>query len=401
MASIQESPYPLVFKVADPDGGAGRAELAGRSDATPIRVEARALEGMQKEALVRVGDGPGWRMVSDEGPYLNGTDLAPFPLAFFTAGTQLSLLSMVARIARSRGVELTGLCVIQDNYYSMSGSFLRGDAVGGAMPAATVVQVESAAPEAIVRRLVEAAAHEFPAHPVSRDPLRNAFSLTHNDRPRELGELQAAEDAGITDPGPRLQALLPAPPDSFRREIIWKGEGAAVVHGVEGGAGSSLSPEQKRTLHVRGEAQLGEGLAMETRVVLFKPIGSTFHLRADETAALGGQGLAPPPLAYVSAGAAFCFMTQLGRYAEIVKWPLDSCAVVQDNTYETSGSLAAGDLRSAATPFETHIFLRSVRSDEEARRLVVIGERTCFLHAIMRGAFPTRVGIELNGRPLE
>ena len=398
MTSIRESPYPLVFKVAGPDD-AGRADAA-RQGPTAIRVEARALAGMQKEALVRVGDGPGWRMVSDEGPYLNGTDLAPFPLAFFTAGTQLSLLSMVARACRDQGVELTGLRVIQDNYYSMSGSILRGDAVGGATPAETVVQVESAAPEETVRRLVEAAAREHPAHPVLRDPLRNTFSLTHNGRPRALGELLPADATGITEPGPRLDALVPAPSESFLPEIIWKDESAAVVHGVEGGAGSSLAPEQKRTLHVRGVSHLGPGLAMETRVVLFKPIGSTFCFRADETSDRGGEGLAPPPEAYVAAGAAFCYLTQLGRYAEIVKQPLDSQAVVQDNALLTSGSLAAGDLRSTASPFATHVFLRSGRSDEEAERLVAIGERTCFLHAAMRGAFPSRLRIELNGRPL-
>jgi uncharacterized OsmC-like protein len=399
MTSIQESPYPLVFKVAD-RGGADHAGLAGSTDATAIRVEARALAGMQKEALVRVGDGPGWRMVCDEGPYLNGTDLAPFPLAFFTAGTQLSLLSMVARTCRDQGVELTGLRVVQDNYYSMSGSFLRGDVVGAAMPAEAVVEVESAAPEATVRRLVEAAAREHPAHPVMRDPLRNTFSLTHNGRSRALGGLPPADAAGMTEPGPRLDALVPAPPESFLPDIIWKGESAAAVHGVEGGAGSSLAPEQKRTLHVRGDARLGLGQAMETRVVLFRPIGSTFHFRADETADRGGADLAPSPSAYVAAGAAFCYMTQLGRYAEIVKWPLDSQAVVQDNTFKTSGSLAAGNLRSTASPFATHVFLRSGRSDEEAERLVAIGERTCFLHAAMRGAFPSRVRMALNGRPL-
>jgi uncharacterized OsmC-like protein len=393
MPSIEKSPYPLVFKVASSDDGAG--------EGTGVRTEVRALEGMQKEALVRIPGAFSWRMVSDEGPYLDGTDLAPFPLAFFTAGTQLSLLSTVARAARAREVPLEELRVVQDNRYSMSGSFLKGDAIGGAMPAEAVVQVGSAASEGAVRDLVESAAQEYPAHPVVRDPLRNAFSLRHNDRRLELdGALAPAEPVGVTDPGPRLDALRPGPAGSFLPEIISRVEAAAAVHGVEGGAGSSLSPEQKRTLHVRGEARLREGLLMEARVRLLKPIGSTFLFRADETTALGGQGLAPPPLAYVSAGVGFCFMTQLGRYARIMKWSLDSYSIVQDNAYESAGSLVRGDLRSEASPFGTHVFVRSGRSDAEARRLVALGERTCFLHAAMRGAFPSRVRTELNGRPL-
>jgi hypothetical protein len=148
MPSIEKSPYPLVFKVAssDDDGAGG---------GTGVGTEVRALEGMQKEALVRIPGAFSWRMVSDEGPYLDGTDLAPFPLAFFTAGTQLSLLSTVARAARAREVPLQELRVVQDNRYSMSGSFLKGDAIGGAMPAEAVVQVGSAASEGAVRDLVE------------------------------------------------------------------------------------------------------------------------------------------------------------------------------------------------------------------------------------------------------
>lgn len=106
-----------------------------------------------------------------------------------------------------------------------------------------------------------------------------------------------------------------APEDTFLPEIIRKGDSAQVLEGVEGGAGSSLKTEQKRTLHVRGEARVVEGLQMETKVQLFKPIGSTFLFKCDEPKALGGTGTAPPPLAYVSAGVGFCYMTQLGRYA--------------------------------------------------------------------------------------
>jgi len=392
MTTLEESPHPLVFKALS--SGIG-------GEATDVRTEVRALGGMQKEALVRAADGPAWRMVSDEGPYLNGTDLAPFPLAFFTAGTQLSLLATVARAARARDVPLARLRVVQDNRYTMSGSFLRGDAIGGAMPVEAVVEVDSAAPPAAVRRLVEISAAEYPAHPLLRDPLRNAFSLLHNGRRQELGqELAPADPGGVTDPGPRLEALYPAPANTFLPEIIRRVEAASVVHGVEGGAGSSLKAEQRRTLHVRGEARLTEGLQMEAQVRLLKPIGSTFCFRADETPALGGAGLAPPPLAYVSAGVGFCYMTQLGRYAHIEQWPLDSYAIVQDNAYGSVGALADGGLRSSATPFRTHVFVRSGQSDAEARRLVVVGERTCFLHAAMRGAFPSRVRIELNGSPL-
>ena len=134
--------------------------MDGPEDVSPgdraITTTVRALEGMQKEAVVQLGEhGPRWRMVSDEGPYLNGTDLAPFPLAFFTAGTQFSLLSQIVRAARQRGLTMDGLELDQDNYYAMNGSFLRGDATGSAIAPDVVVRVRSDAPTSEVKAVVD------------------------------------------------------------------------------------------------------------------------------------------------------------------------------------------------------------------------------------------------------
>ena len=97
MPSIESLGYPLVFGVADPREV--EPDPAGR---VSVRTEVCSLEGMQKEALVRVGTGRTWRMVSDEGPYLDGTDLAPFQLAFFSAGMQFSFLSQLVQGARAQ-----------------------------------------------------------------------------------------------------------------------------------------------------------------------------------------------------------------------------------------------------------------------------------------------------------
>ena len=81
MASIQDSGWPLVFRLDNlPTNLAGRSRVSSMPG-TSLRTVVRAMEGMQKEAAVTIEpDGATWRLVSDEGPYLNGTDLAPFPL---------------------------------------------------------------------------------------------------------------------------------------------------------------------------------------------------------------------------------------------------------------------------------------------------------------------------------
>ena len=97
--------------------------------------------------------------------------------------------------------------------------------------------------------------------------------------------------------------------------------------GVEGGAGSSLKSEQKRTLHIRCEARaLDDGL-MEAVVDCVKPIGSTFRFLSDEPAQRGGRGRAPDAVTLISAGLGFCFMTQIGRVAKIADRGLGDTSV--------------------------------------------------------------------------
>src|SRR5690606_19314965 len=109
-----------------------------------------------------------------------------------------------------------------------------------------------------------------------------------------------------------FDALKPAG-DDFLPDIIVKLGGADTVFNVEGGAGSSLKSEQKRTLHIRSIASLrGDGLS-ETRVQLFKPIGSNFRFLCElENPEAGGQR-APSAPAYLATGIAFCYLTQIGR----------------------------------------------------------------------------------------
>ncbi|MEE8339101.1 MAG: hypothetical protein V3R56_03085, partial [Xanthomonadales bacterium] len=74
MKSIETSEFPLLYRVGDTRVFSGPPNAGGQQ--IDIRVSARALEGMQKEACVQYGPtGTVWHMVCDEGPYLNGTDL--------------------------------------------------------------------------------------------------------------------------------------------------------------------------------------------------------------------------------------------------------------------------------------------------------------------------------------
>ena len=100
MASIQASPHPLAFAVAELPANFRAPPCPEDPLALSLRTTARALEGMQKEAVVAGGiNGTAWRFVCDEGPYLKGTDLAPFPLGFFCAGMVSCYMTELVRAA--------------------------------------------------------------------------------------------------------------------------------------------------------------------------------------------------------------------------------------------------------------------------------------------------------------
>jgi len=175
---------PIVFPVV-PHSAPLPAPIRSRLDDSRMigfRTDVRALTGMQKEAVVWPlgGDRRGWRMFSDEGPYLNGTDLAPFPLGFFSAGLQFSFLENLAERARARGIRIESLESIQDTWYTMTGSALRGDMTGGAKPVDLLVKIRAEASPETVANLVREAELSSPAHAAMRNVLANTFSCRLN-----------------------------------------------------------------------------------------------------------------------------------------------------------------------------------------------------------------------------
>lgn len=378
MRSIEESSFPLAFRVAD-----GAALLPAAPAKTPdelaVRVAAGALAGMQKQALVRTGGGAVWQMLCDEGPYLNGSDLAPFPLAFFTTGLVLSVFDRLGPMARRRGLAIGEAELVLDCFYSMEGSALAGTMIGGALAPRLELRSAGGADCTALAGLLCDAVAATPAFALLRRPLDSLFTLTLNGEriaPARVAELDAP---ALPDPRAALEAARPDAAGRFSAGIIEKLESAQSIFGVAGGAGSSLEAAQKRTLHVRGVARHREDGLDAVRTQLFRPIGSVFHFLADPA---GDR--APPALAFLSAGIAFCYLTQLGRFAHIAKQQLGRYALVQDTYF---GGV------EGARPVESHVHIASTEPADEIRRLVDMGEQTCFLHAACRAALKPKLGL--------
>jgi hypothetical protein len=390
--SIQSSGFPLAFKVAQ---GARRSPvLAGRAGGDVFRVDARALGAHQKEAVVHEGDGgSAWRLTSDEGAYLKGSDLAPFPLGFYNAGLQADVLNRLVSLARARGIALHGVQLELDNAYAFSGSFLKGDGRGTAYPAKLRLSVQTCASGEEVAALARAAARASPALGTMRTALANTFALYVNGVRRAVAGPHPSAAPDAPDPLKRYAgAPEPLSGADDLHDLISKAPHAAEPAVEMPAAGAKVD------LAVQGRSRLAapEG-STEVETWLMRPPGSRFGFRTDEHPE---RDRAPSGLGLLSAAVVFCYMTQLLRYTEYLKYKVRAIRVVQYNPYRLTGCAEDGTLAGEAEPVDTHLFLHGDEPDEVMQKLLVMGAQTCYLHAALRASLEPHISVVLNGAPV-
>jgi|APFre7841882724_1041349.scaffolds.fasta_scaffold00315_5 hypothetical protein len=390
--SIDGSGFPLAFKVRQ---GARAAVVAGASPArTVYRVEARKIFGHQKELVVAEGEsGAAWRLTSDEGPNLKGTDLAPFPLAFWNAAMQGDFANRLWHLARAQGVDIAIERIDLANQYWFSGSFFKGTGQGTAEPVEVRVAMRSGAPAAVVQQLLDAALAASPVHAAFATPLANTFALYVNGRRVPVVRVAASASADEHDPY-KSHGGVPRP-------LAGAAELQPVIDPLPmdpaEGPPRVIPPEGKIPIPIRGTGVPDDHAGVWAATVHPAGPGARFRIRCDERA--DGQG-APSALAHAAAGIAFCYMTQLTRYIEHRGHQVRHVRMVQTLPFTLSGDAAAGTLRGGVQPVDTHVFLHANEPDEVMQNLLEVAENTCYLHAALRSALPSRAVATLNGAPL-
>jgi hypothetical protein len=259
------------------------------------------------------------------------------------------------------------------------------------LPVELEIRIDSGATDDALRELLGDAVHASPLNGLLRGVHPSLFSMRLNGRPMTIGDVGAIDPLEKPDPGVTLDALTSA--EYGGPQLIERLAAVEPVEGVAGGAHTSLSETQRRTLHLRAICTLRPDGVKEIDQHLFKPRGSTFRFLSDEAAGFGGQGAAPDAASYMATGIAFCFMTQLGRYASIVRRSLDAYNIIQDTHFSLGGASGKTGQPGRADPVETHVYLTSPEPDGFARKVVVMGEQTCFLHALCRTDLKTKIRI--------
>lgn len=388
--SIESSQFPLGFCVDRT--GPRDSVFSGQEGKTVLKVEARALGAHQKEAVVTEGErGPRWRMVSDEGPQLKGSDLAPFPLGFFNAGLQADLLGNIDRLNQSAGSPLSSVHQTLVNRYTFSGSFFAGTGQGQAEPAEIEIHTKGGCGLDQAAALVAEAVRNALGLAAMSSPMDCTFAIYVNGIRRTVTGVTPSAAPDVRDPL-KTQGGPPRPladghdlPGLIQKTSDYIPPSDAMP-----------STSSKYGLEVLGRSELALGKAQASaRTTLKAPPGSEFGFQTHE-----GQlqnPAAPAGLALLSAGIAFCYMTQLLRYAEYLKYKVRAIRMVQFNPFERCAD-AQGHLVARALPVDTHLFLHGEESDEVMQKLLAMGANTCYLHAALKEVLTPHVTLVHEGQ---
>ncbi|WP_136440673.1 OsmC family protein [Pacificoceanicola onchidii] len=352
-----------------------------------LRTWVRSLSGFQKEALVRSAKtGDTWRLVSDEGPYLNGHDAAPCPLAFLSTGMAASFMNEILALAKLQNVEIRKLKLIQDNYYTMKGSMPKRTMVGGAENIDLQVEIDCDLDDAKLHEFLINATYASPLNGLMRGQLESLFKLGRNGQ--ELPTAKVAELDGplFPDPGNHFAKAEAQARDMALMEPVGPTPKKDVVLGTTAG-GSSLSDEQDRRLNIGAVAVLREDGIKDIQQMQYSPYGTSFRFLSSE------DGRAPDANTLISAGIGFCFMTQFGRFVSMLKLDLPDYRIVQDTHFSLGGASGGTGRAGEADPIETHVYLETSESDATAQEMLDISEQTCFLHAFCRTDLKTKLKV--------
>ncbi len=390
--SIDTYGYPLGFKVVD--GSTPSSLTLNMTGRQTIKVEACHLMGHQREVVLTEGGGAAWRLTSDEGLHLKGTDLAPFPFGYFNAGLQGDLLNRIRYYSNFLNIPLMDVNLKLDNEYWLLGSFVDGSGKGVANPTQVEIRLKSQFSDEQIIHLIHRAINTSPAMAFLKSELKSTFSLTINGKRKVLSELIDPMVDIPMDPFLRYQEpLRPIVGKESERNIIQK------LRSREEGDISIAPPgsSSKIIRNIKGQGHfLEEPGITEIESWLALPGMSHFLFISDE----GGTSKAPSGLGLLSSGIAFCFITQIARYIENMKLNVDGVRLVQFTPFSISegadNHFHVGDAES----IETHLFLNGSLSEDMFEKLLNMSARTCYLHATALNSLQPKITLIHNNNEL-
>ncbi len=125
-----------------------------------------------------------------------------------------------------------------------------------------------------------------------------------------------------------------------------------------------------------------------------------FTVYCDEGPRLGAN-TAPPPIGYFLQSAAFCTLTQLTRYGEMMKIGVNHAKVSVRARFRTTGSVLQETIEASTLDFEVKIEVDSDAPPERVAALIRNAEAGCYVMQAIRNPVPVTTTVDLNGEALE
>ena len=389
---ISKNGYPLGFLIK-------KAESNTNGLNKTFTSHTRQMDILQKESIGYEGDlnSTSFRLTSDEGKHLNGTDLAPFPLGFFNASIHGDIVGTVMKQATLKGLKIDNIdCEVLNSYY-LTGSFVKGDGKGHAEPTTINLDIATSENQDDIKNLILSASKMAPVLAGLRTPLKNTFALYANGRRKDLSSLNESSKTDAEDPYQQYK-VEPSPSNSDNysdRMIVKTGEvSAGTVEPVDGynvpksQDGNAENPKFNKIIRtiVGKSSTNANSKIVEVDTVLGLPGMTHFVISSD----IDGN-IAPSPVNVMGAAISFCFLTQTHRYIHHQKFAIEGLRMSQYATFKENP-----DGTVEMMPLDTHLYMNGTAPDEHNEKLIDMSERTCYLHATLSEALDPKININFK-----
>lgn len=301
-----------------------------------------------------------WWMVSDEGAYMGGTEMGPAPLMYWLAGLEASLTAGIVSAINERGESCSRAEVSLRQDYGISGSFSKGDAMGVGGPVTIEYSVESSLPVDELEPMVDAIVQANGELNLCRNQIGSLFSLYSNGRHSVLPEIPQAPPKSEKDPF-RRHAERPARSNELTEKLLVKREPGNLEPRTP--LGQENDGRTWFSLTSTGAYNFGKSV-VESVTELSGSHSPRWRIVSDPAGRV-----APSPGAVISIGIAFCFHTQLARFAKVRKMEIENPRLLQLSEWSDGQPLV-----------ETHVFVNGHQGEEAASSLVTTSMNTCYAH---------------------
>jgi uncharacterized OsmC-like protein len=351
-----------------------------------VRAWVRSLNGIQKEGVtLSAQTGKAWRFASDEGEHLGGHDFAPNPLSYVAVGMAGSFMTELRALAQARAITLENPVLVVENFYFRDGSFPRGTMVSGALSPEVSLECVSSGSAEETRQLLFDAVAAAPVNGMVRDEKISLFTLTCNGEQVDPVQVAALPGDAVPDPGDPIATLKHVADADQHDRLADKtlSEDDMAKRVADNPPSAPQLDGTKKLLHLRTTCRVRADGRYDCLREQFAQSSSSWTFVVDD-APDDARNTAPDSGSYFAIGLAFCFMTQIGRYAHMKKLPLEAYRVVQDLHFTLGGASSGSGQGGTGDPVETHVFVDAPISTDEIRDVIRVAEKTCFLHALCR-----------------